>query len=146
MCLPELVKYPTGQHSSPNRSYVQCPFCNKQYHQNVDEFPKNRIIIQLLEASNGNINSIHPPSIPTGPSAPPMPMRTQNMYNNSKSISSQYPNPLPYPSYPQNSYPSYPSTMPPSSLQPKITQHTPPVVPPRPSRKNSAPPVQYVKF
>ncbi len=37
---------------------------------NVSDIPKNRIILQLLEVSHGNIHSIQPPSIPSAPDYP----------------------------------------------------------------------------
>ena len=143
------MKYPSGNRS--NQPFIQCPFCNKQFHTPVSDVPKNRIILQLLEVSHGNVNNIHPPSIVA--SAPP-PSPSPNVYN---SLSNQRP-PSSYSSYNPNlntthnysqSNPQYPQSTPPyptnyqSSHPPYPTQQNHayrPVPPPRPAPPPPPPP------
>lgn len=117
------------QQNANNRTYIQCPFCNTKYFMRAEDVPKNRMVIQLLEASHGNLNSIR---------APPLAQQQSTIVDQTRSTTG-----LPYPSAPSHPFqpPPYPSTTtnsnmvyPPST--PSSLSHTsshPPSYPPLPT-------------
>ena len=83
------------------------------------DVPKNRIILQLLEASHGNVNNIHPPSISSAPPEPNPPSYNSNQrYSNPQTSSYSAPT-LPYPTMSMPSYSNvpYPTRTPPNPYQ-----------------------------